>query len=475
MCVFNGGVPVVEECMEDYDESKAEQCDDECLCRVVNNLTVADCIIEDDFKIPKLSKHVDVLCVVFADETPLNCTELFEAASTVSALYLVSNIEECRPSDILILKNLQRVTFKYIDVSPQQFAKLVANIPLLTRLQCIDCELQQAHLHALERRLPSLKHLDTISLKTNEITVLDLSALTHKNRIRLLDFSSNHLNGVFANTVVADLEELYLRDNGLRAIFQTCSEDGTSLFPKLRVLVLAQNKLATIQDTVCLDKLQYLNLDGNHFSKEYFPESNFVWQQCPDMVRIDLSHTTYRGNIEGRDIPINIGTFANMAALRYVFMQGCIAHHIAVLIAHFINCSQLRVLDLSDNVIMDQLGNYTYNVPLKPEQSVQYIESLDMSTCQLGVSTDKTALRTMISLLPNLLELDISQNSLRFIPPDFFDLLPKLQALDLSNNLLTAVSPYIFGAPSWIEAVSIWTWVTILSAVIVKSCGSSLR
>jgi hypothetical protein len=242
---------------------------------------------------------------------------------------------------------------------------------------------------------------------------------------------------------VPTLEELYLKQNSLHKFFRTCGANGSSLFPKLTTLVLAENKLTTFSQTVCLDSLQYLNLNGNQIKLSSPTRHSLVWEQCPNLVRVDLNKV-WLSDYALAAVVDESQRFVDMTNLRCVSLRKNDMYFIDQRVRRFENCPQFRKLDMSWNVVIDD--SRTHPPPLYSYQSFQFIENLRMEGCKLGGASGIKALKAMSHFLPNLVTLDISENSLRFIPPELFDWLPKLQHLDLSNNLLTAVPPDTFGA-----------------------------
>ncbi|XP_046743458.1 podocan isoform X2 [Diprion similis] len=259
------------------------------------------------------------------------------------------------------------------------------------------------------------------SIKTSTISILDAS----KNRIKTIGKSDL--------SALTELEELYLRSNGLKRIHQHAFADLVNL----KRLDLSDNKLSTLtehhlrtnirleslimNDNPGLETLPVFKSQAGSFSLEKF--------ECADCGLLDLEP----------------GTFDTMSALRHLNLAS---NRLSRLPRGLLrSMSALKDLDLSDNLFtalevdtfqgarsltkLNLAGNPLITLQVAPFLLIPNLERLDVSRCGLDrIWSDN------VVPLPHLRYLSARGNRIEQISVGDLQATPHLSGLDISNNPL---------------------------------------
>ncbi|XP_046424002.1 uncharacterized protein LOC124181453 isoform X1 [Neodiprion fabricii] len=259
------------------------------------------------------------------------------------------------------------------------------------------------------------------SIKTSTISILDAS----KNRIKTIGKSDL--------SALTELEELYIRSNGLKRIHQHAFADLVNL----RRLDISDNKLNTLtehhlrtnirleslvmNDNPGLETLPVFKSQAGTFSLEKF--------ECADCGLLDLEP----------------GTFDPMIALRHLNLAR---NRLSRLPRGLLrSMSALKDLDLSDNLFnalevdtfqgarsltkLNLAGNPLITLQVAPFLLIPNLERLDVSRCGL----DRIWSENVVPL-PHLRYLLARGNRIEQISVGDLQATPHLSGLDISNNPL---------------------------------------
>ncbi|KAM9316102.1 transforming growth factor beta activator LRRC33 [Gastrophryne carolinensis] len=289
--------------------------------------------------------------------------------------------------------------------------------------------------------------VDMVTMLLKNLTSLEYLNLSY-NVIMSLDSS------VFKELPV--LKELILQNNYIYEI-----ESGTFEHLKnLRMLNLAFNLLPCIQD-FGLTQLQILNLSFNHIEWFLSREDDAEFQ----LEKLDISynqlfyfpllpkhHHLHTLLLSDNQMKYYAQLFeANSSLVDFLILQNNISNIITVnLWEEYIpsDLSTLQIVDLSRNqfdylpdtlvssmVSLSQLKlnwNCLKTFDLSHGHISKALKTLDLSNNELLELRINTSSQT----LPELVYLNLSQNSLKELPRQIFSTMTSLDTLDLSHNLI---------------------------------------
>lgn len=274
--------------------------------------------------------------------------------------------------------------------------------------------------------------------------------LQHLNEIHLIHCVSNHPDRwLLGLQNVSKLEAIQWSASsvGDRHMQTLLAKDS---FLRLTSLDLSDNRLSQIKRStlVNVNRLQHLNLSGNHLS-ELLPVDVFD--------DLDSLNTLVLSNNEFRVIPGDEtrSVFNKLTSLTYLNMANNSINDL--LRCTFNGLTNLRELNMSKNEL--------YVIPFQVFKPLSSVELLDLSHNRLVLFLDNffifnKELRTL-NLSDNIVEkltkqsvfglthlhtLDLSINQLATIDRNAFESLDSLQYLSLRNNQLTILSSSIFNA-----------------------------
>ena len=251
---------------------------------------------------------------------------------------------------------------------------------------------------ALLQSLP----LQSLLLANNTLSVLDPDLLTGQKQLELLDLSGNLLASSALSPLLTrdmfSLLELDLSGN----LLDSLRPDFLLTLPNIQKLRLAANRLSSLQLSPSLFQLRELDLSHNK------------------LVKIEAD------NFNGLESLTHLSLAANQIQTIHS--------------ATFRNASQILVLDISDNQLMD--------IP----ESLKYLtnlQSLDIGNNYIGqVSSDSP-----FSSMEGLWRLQIHGNRIMNISHDVFSNLKTLQIIDLSRNEISHIERGTFDQNKLLRAI----------------------
>lgn len=262
-----------------------------------------------------------------------------------------------------------------------------------------------------------LHHLETLDLSNcNLSSPLSQDSFTNSTRIRSLYLSGNSLlasDSLVALTSLVDLHRLSLSNCGLSKL-----PDIFNNFKTLQELDLSHNPLNDVFVKLLspLENLEYLNMGYSNLS--YISPTSF--SKMTSMKRLVLA---------GNDLhTLETGVFRNLTKLQSLDLSFCGLKRPFNATVFFANFTDEDITDL-------QLAGNPLQVPqegaLLPKP-LSKLHNLDLSNCSLTYLPPQafqwTRKITSLILANNLFD---SSSNFRFL-----ELLPDLQSLDLRNNKL---------------------------------------
>lgn len=280
--------------------------------------------------------------------------------------------------------------------------------------------------------IPKLYNFTTICL--DNLTVLDLSSSSlcklpeftgNLRNIVELNLSSNELTTLPLTFIkLQNLTYINLSHNKFAAIPQ-CLLDGIG---NLIMLDLSHNELLNISTKpLCIQHLQSFNISYN-LKLNSLPL--WLWSvECTSLESLDISFTHCLDNIKA-DPYLNM--YGIGSHLKYLNISCTNADVLKLgFVKHLKNIRSL-VLDNKDTIIKEQL-NYFNKVPLVFNYRFKFIDSLSMTNVDLS-----SIGKHVYFSLPNLRVLNLSNNSIVFLP-DSLSQLTYLEVCDFSNNQILTV------------------------------------
>jgi Leucine-rich repeat (LRR) protein len=235
----------------------------------------------------------------------------------------------------------------------------------------------------------SLQHLQSLDLSNNNFNSTIPSGFSKLEKLTILDLSSCHFYGTLSNSIsnLTHLTYLDLSDNDLSGAIPS------SLFtlPSLKEIRLEYNQFSKLDEffNVSSSILEILHLHGNYLAGP-FPISIF---QLKSLSQLKLSFNKFNGSIH---------------------------------LGKFLELKNLTFLDVSYNNLF-LIGN-----PINVEpSSITKIEILRLASCNLNVFPS-----FFINQL-TLEELDLSNNQIQGVLPNWIWKINCLDRLNISHNFLT--------------------------------------
>ena len=308
--------------------------------------------------------------------------------------------------------------------------RLILNKNLLTRIEfdtfsyinLIVLEMADNMITELELdKSIALTNLLVLDLHGNRLTSIPSSIfhpapLVNVNLLGVLDMSNNSLSELLLETSKGPtkLNILILDKNNITTLYPTTFKNVSNL----SMLYLDNNKLTTVAQNTFPNGLRRLHLSGNQLSEL---NSNIFQTQQFGAPQSKLQELTFSKN----DI-----TFLPQDVFCYT--------------------PNLQRLSLADNLLQ--------NVDLKPFANLKLLTFLNISKNNLksvlhGIhqvnrwnfcnSTDN---RSIAHLLPNMQNIDLSNNEIQMIEGDIFREMPIIQAILIGGNPLQMVDKKTFAS-----------------------------
>ncbi|KAL5243026.1 hypothetical protein ACI65C_010436 [Semiaphis heraclei] len=257
--------------------------------------------------------------------------------------------------------------------------------------------------------------LRTLSLKNNRIDSIQQGSFLSQKSLIKIDLSSNRVNnieiGAFEGLSV--LKQLLLSENRL-------SKFNSDVFygvEKLEKLDISNNFIVEFPSLALkkFDNLKILNLSSNLIQK-------LENSQLTSLEVLDVS----RNNIGN----ISPGTFTSLKKLKILNLAVNMLRTVED--DAFEGLTNLESLSLEDNNILLIPATALGKLPRLSKLRLDYNRIAALSS---------SILRGLSEIL---IELGLSRNVIREIPPDVFQDFKLLKVLDLSGNLLLSVEPSTF-------------------------------
>lgn len=140
------------------------------------------------------------------------------------------------------------------------------------------------------------KHLDSLSVREQHDSILDMAFLDHCFEIRKLFISGNRLQSFAPRMEFLNLQYLEMANCGLEALPRNFGE----LMANLRVLNLNFNALSDLKPLLAIVRLKRLHVAGNRLIR--LRRTCAVLRQFPSLTNVDL-----------RNNPLTLGFYSTMA------------------------------------------------------------------------------------------------------------------------------------------------------------------
>ena len=272
--------------------------------------------------------------------------------------------------------------------------------------------------------MPDLTYLD---LSFNEIRLLDMHVFQPFKRLSHFKIWDSKLT-YMKTDYMPSLSLLGLHKNSLTDFPVTCDDTASmSLFPNLIMLHADFNDISSIEDPICLPKLQFLNLQYNRF--EHLRTDTFINRRFPALSQLWLNQ------MEGKWVSIAQLAFNN-SALTYLSLGYNKLDFSAIVDDRaFEGCPNIQELFLENNTF-----------EFVSDQKLQRVLSPmpELNRLHLGNTKKSRLTRRTFSTLKKLERLYLFGNYITFLPDGAFDDLPLLKMLRLENNRISTVSSDVF-------------------------------
>ncbi|XP_076467077.1 toll-like receptor 2 type-2 [Babylonia areolata] len=376
--------------------------------------------------VPRLPDNIEFLNFSYNNLTAIKRENFFVNVSHLQALDLGDNdLVYIHPKAFAVFKNLTRVFVDYNFKLTMEGLQPILSTRTLVRLDArhgglvtIPDDIFRTH------PLPSLR---TLYLHDNQLTRLNLSALTPLGMLTDLGLANNHIYHVHSDRM-GRLERLNLEYSPVFQFPVTC-RNGSSLFPRLTHLFLANSLISAITGDVCLPSLTLLELTWSRIS--HMVQDMFGGHRFPRLTTLELqSQKTQRKVIEAR-------AFANPALQQLNLMYNDLSFdsdHVSPLC--FNGLTNLLHLQLSHS-FFDSITQEKWRQLFKPLQKLQklYLGHINLKNLSADAFKDLASVR----------QLYLYENSLSSLPDGIVDHL-NLTYLGLEGNKISVIRESMFSA-----------------------------
>ena len=397
-----------------------ESLDDKCRC----NGSVADCSQNGGSLtfIPRLPPEVTFVNFTWNNLTSIPDAGFFLNVTHITGLDLSDNgLCHIHPTSFQLLVNLQRLILRGHGLD---YAGLT-NVLQVRTLHYLDVSVSSlgpvpAGLFD-EHPLPLLH---TLAINDSGIYSLNLTEFQPLVRLHKLEMGGNEISHQFHTCPLPSLEVFTLSRNGIFHFPDTCTEDGTSLLPRLTALYLKNNLLSTLPDRICLPNLAILVLSSNMFS--HLATDMFSHRRFPALFALYLdAMSTHISSIDSH-------AFRNPALGNLSLMYNNI--DLAVEEVHpdsFRGLTGLKKLQMGHNYV-----NYVTS-----DRFVTLFSSLvTLEEIQFGLDFIHNMTADMVRPFRSLRRLYFYDNEMTGLPDGVFDSLHNLSHLYLGGNRLNTIT-----------------------------------
>ncbi|KAK7111614.1 hypothetical protein V1264_011219 [Littorina saxatilis] len=278
----------------------------------------------------------------------------------------------------------------------------------------------------------AVKHLKNstvayLNLEWNCIESFDMSVLSPMRQLEYLSLWKNDLYSLTAASL-PQLRVLNMVGNRLFDFPDTCNSTGGSFFPKLVNATLAFNSISRIGDTICLPKLQHLELSYNPF--KYISRNSFSVHKFPSLQTVLLGQL----NIKVKKIErfaFNNSRLRNIdLALNQINFSSSVVDGQA-----FNGCTGLTSLLLRGNDFSSVAEN-RFAVLFR---SLTNLEHLNIGSSKMAVIYPRAFGR-----FRHLKWLHLFENDFTYIPDGAFDSLRNLMFLHLDSSRISRITKSTF-------------------------------
>ncbi|XP_070181141.1 toll-like receptor 3 [Littorina saxatilis] len=373
--------------------------------------------------IPKLPHGIQTLNFTGNNLTSISRDNFFSNVTRIAQLDLSKNgLTKISPGAFRKLSLLSRLL---LNGNPLNYTQLhhVLSVSSLQSLHLEMCGLGTIPRHFFDNA--DLPRLTNIALDKNYLDIVDVDQFTSLTGLANLSLSYSEISHAYVSRAV-QLTALDLGFNALYHFPKTCSQNGTSLFPRLRVLDLQENRISSVPTEVCLPQLQLLGLSKNRisglttdsFSDHKFPQLEilFLRQMSNGM------HCIQRSAFNNRMLKILDLTFNNINFLLNVDNDS------------FANLTQLKELQASHNFFPVENNKF-----LRLTGHLLNLETLVLERTQ----TERIS-SELFNRFQKLEKLLLNRNYISVIPDGVFDNLTRLKHLDLAKNRISLIKPTTF-------------------------------
>ena len=309
-------------------------------------------------------------------------------------------------------------------------------------------------------RLPEGSYRE-INLFSNRITIISNDSFAHQPELEVLDLGKNHIEIIeeLAFNNLVNLKELWLDNNLIQSLprnvfrhvskletldlsdnpFHVVPQDALSLLPEyMRTLaysqkiggegVFALDSIASpLYNLTTLVLNPYWDLDSDHPTLETV--------QLSDRSFINMPYLNYL-KIEN-SIHAALTTFKPLSVLKHLSMS-CFHFNILLWVpSNLLSLASVCVPEMSTSTGID-------NLKIASKESLTHFQRLH-SLQFLGLGHAITSVQdSAFSWAPNLTDLYLATNFIKYISPGAFSGLVKLLFLDLSHNQLTSLPAHAF-------------------------------
>ncbi|KAL0711722.1 hypothetical protein Bca4012_018700 [Brassica carinata] len=324
-------------------------------------------------------------------------------------------------------------------------------------LRLVDLSSNKLSGHIPTWLLANNSELKVLQLQNNFFTIFQMPTIVHT--LQVLDFSANHIGGIFPNNIGHALPEM-VEMNGSYNGFQGEIPLSMGEMKNISLLDLSYNNFSGKLPRSFLmgcSSLKYLMLSHNKFSGQFLPRGTSLTSLL--VLRVDnnlskgeigvgllrstrLEFLDMSNNFLKGAIPSWISNLSNLKLffLSNNFLEGTIP-------LSLVDLQSLYLLDLSGNVLSGSLPSHIYmkylflnnnNFTGPVPSLLEGIQILDLGNNKLSGSIPQFVNSPDIRIL--LLR---GNNLTRSIPRELCDL-NTIQVLDISNNKLNGSIPSCF-------------------------------